>query len=236
MPSTISWCSVRENNAKHHLLVFSERKRSPASSPGVHLRTTSCGPGERGPGERGPGECGPGESGPGERGPGERGPGESGPGECGPVLGVGLQELLLSRVETFPHPGLAPWIHKEGGTPKIWTLRSPMETSRPMRTGTQRWNPLGPTTPAWTIIGATLIKERKGSLATSVCGQTWGPIIWRTLQWTMDTPLSPLSPHNQRTLKGTFPPTETLKALTTMSSQHPRLCLRLRPGHAAPGG
>ncbi|KAK1795762.1 hypothetical protein P4O66_008833, partial [Electrophorus voltai] len=92
-----------------------------------------------------------------------------------------------------------------------------------MRTGTWRWSLLGPTTPTWMIIGATLIMERKGSIAVSVCGQTWGPIVNRTLLWRW-----------KRTLKRIFPPTATLKALRTMSPQHPRLCLRLRLGHAAP--
>ncbi|KAK1795688.1 hypothetical protein P4O66_001178 [Electrophorus voltai] len=46
------------------------------------------------------------------------------------------------------------------------TLLSPMETSQTKRIGTRRWTLLGPTTPAWVIIGATLIMERKGSLAT----------------------------------------------------------------------
>ncbi|KAK1789551.1 hypothetical protein P4O66_015468, partial [Electrophorus voltai] len=99
------------------------------------------------------------------------------------------------------------------------TLRSPKETSRTMRTGTRRWAPLGPTTPAWRIMGAMLTMERKGRDATSVCDQIWGPIVRRTHQWRW-----------KRTLIGIFPPVATPKALRTMSLQHPRL----RPGHAAP--
>ncbi|KAK1790045.1 hypothetical protein P4O66_002356 [Electrophorus voltai] len=100
------------------------------------------------------------------------------------------------------------------------TLQSPTETSRTTRTGTLRWALLGPTTPAWMIIGATLIMERQGSVATSVCGWTWGPVVSRTLQWSW-----------KRTLIGIFPPTVTPKALRTLNLQHPRLCLRPHPGH-----